>query len=181
MVTASDMHLTKERLTPLSAGTDKVRALYEEAFPENERIRWEHLLTDLNNVDFYAYYDEDRFVGLTYAYRKGNIVWWFYFAVCKELRGKGYGTEIIQQIVQQYKDDVLMLDIEDPKQVADNSAQRNQRYNFYKRMGFDDTEAAKTFDDLRMIILSKGGNISQANYEMMLDEIWKVYFLNKVK
>ena len=169
------MVLSKKRITLSASDTAQIRSLYEEAFPSKERIGWERLLTDLPNVEFYAYYDGDEFVGLTYTYRKSSIVWWFYFAVKSELRGKGYGTEMLKMVSAQYQDDVLMMDIEDPKQDADNKAQRVRRYNFYKQMGFQDTEAAKQFDDLRMIILSKGGIISQADYEMMLDDIWKVY------
>lgn len=170
------MGLTKQRLDARSSDIGHVRELYEEAFPENERIGWDRLLTDLPNVDFYAYYEGDKFVGLTYAYRKGPIVWWFYFAVPKSLRGRGHGTEILKMVVDEYSEYTLMMDIEDPKQEAENTKQRNQRYNFYRRMGFGDTEAAKTFDDLRMIILSRGGQISQSDYEDMLAEIWKVYF-----
>lgn len=153
------------------------KALYEEAFPENERIPWASLLKNTESVDFAGYYDQDRFVGFTYCYKQPEAVWWFYFAVRPDLRGLGYGTAMIEQVKAAYGNQLLMMDIEDPDEVVcDNRTQRTKRRDFYLRMGFCNTPAGKDFDGVRMIILSRGGTVSQQLYELMLEKMWKEYF-----
>lgn len=171
------MQLTALRVLPEQTDIKAIQALYEEAFPANERIVWERLLHHPPYVDFFAYYDQQQLVGLTYCYRKDGLVWWFYFAVSPHLRGKGYGTAILQQIKETYNNGVLMMDIEDPEEKeAPNKQQRIRRQNFYLRMGFNKTEAAKSFDGVRMVILARGGTVSQATYEQMLGHIWNDFF-----
>lgn len=56
-----------EKITAENADNAEVRALYESAFPKEERIPYDDLkhLLGVMPIDFVTYYDGDRFVGLT--------------------------------------------------------------------------------------------------------------------
>ena len=62
-------------------------------FPEDEQIPWKDLmrLVEEMPLDFTAYYDGEDFIGFTIVYPRKSINWFWYFAVCEKLRGKGYG------------------------------------------------------------------------------------------
>lgn len=58
----------KERvITAAQAGDTTLRALYESAFPEKERIPWDDLMCLIVTMplDFTAYYDDELLIGLT--------------------------------------------------------------------------------------------------------------------
>lgn len=58
-----------EKITAENADNAEVRALYESAFPKEERIPYDDLkhLLGVMPIDFVTYYDGDRFVGLTWC------------------------------------------------------------------------------------------------------------------
>jgi GNAT superfamily N-acetyltransferase len=80
---------------------EKIKQLYETAFPEDEQIHWKDLmrLVEEMPLDFTAYYDGEDFIGFTIVYPRKSINWFWYFAVCQELRGKGYGQKILTQMI----------------------------------------------------------------------------------
>ena len=80
---------------------EKIKQLYETAFPEDEQIHWKDLmrLVEEMPLDFTAYYDGEDFIGFTIVYPRKSINWFWYFAVCEELRGKGYGQKILTQMI----------------------------------------------------------------------------------
>lgn len=82
----------------MTTNTDeRIKQLYETAFPEEERIPWDDLmrLVDEMPLAFTAYYNNDAFVGLTILYSCKSFHWLWYFAVREDLRGKGYGQQIL--------------------------------------------------------------------------------------
>ena len=84
---------------------EKIKQLYETAFPEDEQIPWDDLmrLVEEMPLDFTAYYDGEEFIGFTIVYPRKSINWFWYFAVCEKLRGKGYGQKILTQMIEHYK------------------------------------------------------------------------------
>ena len=123
----------------------KIKQLYETAFPEDEQIPWKDLmrLVEEMPLDFTAYYDgemmeqrehsqdclnsaESRenstegqtFIGFTIVYPRKSINWFWYFAVCEKLRGKGYGQKILTQMIEHYRGQSFVLDMESPTQVS---------------------------------------------------------------
>ncbi len=67
----------------------KIKRLYETAFPDGEQIPWDDLMRLVGEMplDFTAYYDEEEFIGFTIVYPRKAFNWYWYFAVCEELRG----------------------------------------------------------------------------------------------
>lgn len=120
----------------------KVRKLYNEAFPKEERIPiWLlELLARKNKAKFYSIYDDKKFVGLIYNIYHQDIVFVFFFAIDKELRGQGYGSKVLGFIKQKYSKHRIILCIEPLDKNSDNYVQRTKRKEFYMKNGFKDAD-----------------------------------------
>ncbi len=118
---------------------EKIKHLYETAFPEDEQIPWDDLMRLIEEMplDFTAYYDGEEFIGFTIVYPRKSFNWFWYFAVQEELRGKGYGQQILTQLIEKYKGQTCVLDMESPTQVCENLVQRIRRHDFYLLCGIE--------------------------------------------
>jgi len=108
-----------------------IKELYEEAFPIQERRDWASLLGLLNH--------QDMQVDLLVAEESpvGFIIWWKiqdwrfveHFAISSEVRGKGYGAEVMRYYLDVFEGKML-LEVE-PAITLDNC----RRISFYEKMG----------------------------------------------
>ena len=152
----------------------QVRSLYESAFPKEEQIPWTDLmkLVESMSLDFSVYSEDGNLVGLTIVYPRPQFNWFWYFAVPETLRGNGIGQKILSQLLEKYRDRSNILDMESPKQVCENSAQRKRRHAFYLRNGFRDTGVGKSFKGIDYTILMIGeGTFTQRDYDQIIDEL----------
>ena len=96
--------MTTRQITAANAD-EKIKQLYETAFPKDEQIPWNDLMRLVGEMplDFTAYYDGEEFIGFTIVYPRKSFNWYWYFAVREELRGKGYGQQILTQLIEHYK------------------------------------------------------------------------------
>ena len=117
----------------------KVEELYINAFPEDERCPFDILLSRVkkHKGDFYAFYNEEEFVGLIYNVVYKDIVYIYYLAITEPLRNKGYGTKVLNDMKEMYKDKriILMAETLDPS--FENYEQRLNRSKFYSKNGFN--------------------------------------------
>lgn len=150
--------ITERQVTAGMSDEWLVSDFYTEAFPRNERIPWLKLLSLAPRMplDFTAYYDDGRFVGLTVVYLREKVNWFWYFAVTKERRGQGLGQQIISRLLAKNGDKPIILDMESLDQPCDNIAQRLRRLRFYDRNGFHDTGVRRRFGDLEFAIMMCG-------------------------
>lgn len=118
----------------------KVKKLYTEAFPENERVPFSFLklLARKNKAEFCGIYDKDTFVGLVYNIHYKDIVYVFYLATEKNLRGQGYGSKILEYIKEEYNQHRIILMVEEIDKKSDNYKERIKRKDFYYNNGFKD-------------------------------------------
>lgn len=152
-----DNRMKQKRITAANAD-EQIRQLYETAFPEEEQIPWDDLMRLIGemHLDFTAYYDGDTFVGFTIIYPRPSFTWYWYFAVRDELRSKGYGQQILSNVIERYKGQTTVFDMESPRQECANSEQRKRRHKFYLRNGFRDTNVYRRFDEVEMTIMMMG-------------------------
>ena len=70
------MELTTQKVSRNLDEYIKIKELIQTAFPENERLpMWLLLLTSKRKcVDFLAFYDDDRFCGVTYTVKTEKMV-----------------------------------------------------------------------------------------------------------
>ena len=157
-----------------------LRALYESAFPDEERIPWDDLLRLVREMplEFAEYRDGEELLGLTIVYPRPRLSWFWYFAVPEEKRGHGVGQRILSALLARYEGRSAVLDMEDPAQPgAPNLAQRLRRRDFYLRNGFRETGIGKTFGPVAMTMMLKGEDtFVMSDYDTLLSELrrfWK--------
>ncbi len=114
-----------------------IRNLYFEAFPKEERYPYWALLrcAQSKNVDYLGISREGALIGLTYLVHYKNIIYVFYLAVRNSERNRGYGSQILQDIIAKNPDKKILLCIEFP-----NNTLRERRRNFYLRNGMHSTQ-----------------------------------------
>ena len=200
--------MTTRQITAANAD-EKIKQLYDTAFPEGEQIPWEDLirLVEEMPLDFSAYYDGDemmkqreqsdacidfaesrqkstegQFIGFTIVYPRKSFNWYWYFAVREELRGKGYGQRILTQLIEPYKGQTCVLDMESPTQVCDNIDQRKRRHAFYLRNGFRDTNVYRTYNDITMTIMMMGeGTFTMKDWDDIIHELQQFWWPDDIE
>ena len=127
-----DIHENKEL-------SRKVKALYAESFPKEERIPWPLLWMNglRSGVDVSAWMDGERFCGLTASVEVDGLYLLLFFAVAPQEQSKGYGSAILAALRESHPCICLNIELMDP--TAENYGQRERRFRFYMRNGFEDT------------------------------------------
>lgn len=122
-----------------AALSEQVRQLYYRAFPKEEQLPWWMLQMHIRRKGFRltAFLDGDTFCGFTYSITGENMHFLLFFAVEEHLRGKGYGSAILNLLKEEYG--TVILNIEPLSEDAPNALERQNRYSFYRHNGFRDT------------------------------------------
>ena len=128
-----------EDITKNKALAKTAKALYLEAFPEEERIPWWLLMlnSQRRGIDLTAWIEGDTFCGLTASVTTERLHFLLFFAVAQPLRGQGYGSKLLPQLRKDYP--TVTLNVEPLLPDAPNYPQRKSRFDFYGRNGFVDT------------------------------------------
>ena len=161
----------------------QVKALYESAFPANERIPIKHLLDDKIKREFWAFFNKDngenaaapKFCGFSNSITHGSITNIVYFAVVPELRSRGYGSQILQAIRRQHPDTRIVVDIEveEDSKDAEELERRNRRRDFYQRNGFDASPFDYVWQGEHSRLLTAGGTVTDKEFRDFWKEILK--------
>ena len=153
----------------------QVKALYESAFPANERIPIKHLLDDKIKREFWAFFDGDLFCGFSNSITHGSITNIVYFAVVPELRSRGYGSKILQVIREQHPDTRIVVDIEveEDSKDAEELERRNRRRDFYLRNGFGSSPVDYVWQGEHYRLLTAGGIVTEKEFRNFWKEILK--------
>ena len=166
--------MTEIQITAATAD-EKIKLLYETAFPEDEQIPWKDLMRLIEEMplDFTAYYVGEEFIGFTIVYPRKSFNWYWYFAVREELRGQGYGQRILSQLIEKYKGQACVLDMESPYQdPCPNPEQRQRRHGFYLRNGFRDTNVYRSYSDITMTVMMMGpGTFTLQDWDAITNEL----------
>jgi GNAT superfamily N-acetyltransferase len=144
--------------SPRSPLLEAWQALYESAFPAEERVPFEHLTAFLteNVLDgesppgvgahthmLAALDEEDRFAGLAHytlpPEAGGRAAYLGYIATLPELRGQGLGAWLYRGILARLPRsvDAMLFDLEIPERMPDPAerALARRRIRFYQRLG----------------------------------------------
>ena len=160
--------ITTRKISKNSIDFQKVKNLYRTAFPKEERVPIKNLL-DTTQSELLAYYDRQTFCGFCSLLSLGDITHILFFAISKSLRGKGYGSAILNQISKTHADQRIILDIEavDPK--APNYAQRVRRKAFYLKNGYREADIRYRWHNVSYEILVKNGTICRREWAAFWD------------
>ena len=112
------------------------KAVYEDAFPEDERCPWERMAGFLRQPGHHfrlqgVYLDNGTPIGFNAYSEFGHYLYGIYLAFDPAHRGAGYGRRVLQAFHEQFPDRFLFGEIEHP-----DNAKARRRYDFYRRLGF---------------------------------------------
>lgn len=140
----------------------QARDLYHSAFPEEERIPFERLvsMSSLPGCSFLWISVDGRFSGIAYVVESDSLMFLLYLAVCPGERNAGLGSDTIWMLKCRCGGRRMFLNIEPTDEPSENMGQRLRRTRFYERNGFEPQGAYRTPDGMRYVLLSWGGPVS---------------------
>ena len=107
--------ITLKQLTTNHPDYPQVVKLYEEAFPENERVMdMPTLLSGFPVTLLGIYPEEELFAGFFLVFDDGNLLYLLFFATCPQMRSGGIGSKAMQTLVERYRGRQLMFCYESP-------------------------------------------------------------------
>lgn len=121
---------------------EELRAINQEAFPENERLDFDKLLKAASSSDkasFDAAMDGDEAVGFVVSLYNDAYAYVLYFAVDAKQRSNGYGGKTMALIKDKYREKTIFFAIEVLDPASSNYEQRVARKDFYVKNGFYET------------------------------------------
>lgn len=109
-----------------------IREIYELSFPEDERRDFDKVMLLEDNAMFSFYYatGENDLVGFYTQWTFDDCNYIEHLAIKESYRGKGYGTELINNIKNANK--LIVLEVEKP-----GTDDADKRITFYLRLGFN--------------------------------------------
>ena len=151
--------LRSEKMIPGHRDIDRVDALNERAFPENERRTLGPIIGDNSGAaQCTAFYDGDEFIGFACVLCWHDIDHLIYFAVEEDRRAQGFGARILEELFTPGRR--LIADLEDDTPGSDDIDMRRRRMGFYCRCGFAKTQVRYRWRGEDYVILSRGGDIT---------------------
>lgn len=142
-----------------------VAALYERAFPANERRPLMPLVEGLKGrSQVISLWWEDNFSGFLVLLTYKDIVHIIYFATEEKLRGNGIGTRALQKLSEIKNGCRIIADLEAEYPGADNNEQRRKRRCFYLRNGYSVSPVRYNWQGDPYEILISGGNITDEEF-----------------
>ena len=128
--------------------TEEVRSLYMASFPPEERIPYENTMRTFGKGgDLEVFYDDGTFIGFCYSFEYDGSVFLVYIATRPELRGKGYGAKILDEM-RRIKAGRRMFLVLEGTDGSPEDAMRIRRRGFYLRNGCSDTGVRILSDDV---------------------------------
>ncbi len=135
------MEIDKTRFVKVVKGSpfeDKLKIVYEQQFPINERVSLEPFF-DPEVKEAYAYVLEKdgEVLGFVTFLLKCHYAYIFYLATAPSHQGKGVGSRIVELVKERAHNKILFLHCEAPlKSEPERLAVRLRREGFYKQLGF---------------------------------------------
>lgn len=154
-------------LTKLSTDQWKqLEEIYLEAFPKQERKPFGVLKGSVRRgkVRIFPAEENGTLLGFTAVIPFEDMVMVDYLAVSHKARGKGTGSQLMQQVCSHYAGKKVVLLIERLDDQAENAQQRMARRRFYLKNGFASTDLFTTGAGGDMEVLSFGGQVTGDAY-----------------
>ncbi|MCI8833473.1 MAG: GNAT family N-acetyltransferase [Clostridia bacterium] len=143
----------------------EIKKIYINSFPRDERFPFWLLkyCSKEKNVLFNVILDNNKAIGMEYTIRYENIAYLMYLAISEKQRGKGYGSQILKDLLKKYE--TIILSIERPNNNLDDT--KKVRKKFYLRNGFFETNKFIKDNGIEYEILctNKNYNITKEDLE----------------
>ncbi|MGN0655506.1 MAG: GNAT family N-acetyltransferase [Ruminiclostridium sp.] len=123
---------------PNNESLKELKRLYLSAFPRCERKPFFMInqLKSKGKAEILSIEnDSGEFIGLAISVFYKDIVLLDYFAMSKEVRGQGRGSEALKLLLNRYSDKRFLLEIENTEGITDASSEKLRRKSFYLKSG----------------------------------------------
>lgn len=152
---------------------DKVEALYDRAFPPNERSPLEEILSEKSGMlRVLAFYQGPVFCGMAVTLSTEKLVHIIYFAIEEALRGQGLGSIVLNEMQKQASGKKIIVDVERVESGAGNNDQRAKRIAFYMKNGYQETPVRYRWHGDDYVILSAGGIMTEEEWSDFWKEVY---------
>lgn len=167
---------------------EEARAVYTERgsrdFPPNELKPFSMIETMINNGCYQCcgFYKKEDDSLCAYAFmmadRETNMLLLDYFAVCEEVREKGYGGRALELLKADYTDwDGMLFEVEDDDAAGTEEERmlRRRRISFYERNGVVMTkQRSRAFGvDFRLMVMNLGKTADENNIGYFISGLYR--------
>ena len=144
----------------------KIYHLYQTAFPRCERKPFSMIykMYRKGTTDVWYCTDQGKFVGIAITINGDDAILLDYFAMDKKLRGSGYGSAILQALIQQYAPKTLFGEIETVYEECDDLDMRIRRKQFYLRNGLKEMGVMVYLFGVKMELLTSDRSMTFEEY-----------------
>lgn len=164
------MNLKFIKLHPDSKNRKCFERINNEAFPAPERMSFDEIFDFASgtNTDVLGIYDDETPVGFVVFLKNTECGYLYYIAIDVGVRSKGYGSAVLQKMMDEYPKLQIILDFEELDESAENNKQRIRRKNFYLRNGFHETGNYTLLWDNRFEVVCIGGELRKTAFKDLL-------------
>lgn len=144
----------------------EIKKIYMEAFPKRERkpfFTLKHSVKKKKAIIMTAS-EGNQILGFVVLIPYKDMIMVDYLAVSSQIRSKGTGSYIMQNVCREFSDKKVVLLIERLDDSADNREQRIARRKFYLKNGFTSSDIFITGASGNMEIMNYGGKVTPENY-----------------
>ncbi|MBQ3009896.1 MAG: GNAT family N-acetyltransferase [Oscillospiraceae bacterium] len=144
----------------------KIYRLYCSAFPVSERKPFS-MITSMyrkGTTDVWYCSDDGKFVGIAITINGTDSILLDYFAMDKHLRGKGYGSAILNAVIKHYSPKTVFGEIETVFEDCDDLDMRIRRKQFYLRNGLKEMGVMVYLFGVKMELLTSDRSMSFEEY-----------------
>ncbi len=162
----------------------KIIKLYKSAFPKEERkpLALIKKLVKSGKSEVFALLDnKGHFAGEVITIVTKSIVLIDYLAISEHCRSLGYGSKALSFLKEIYNNKTIILEIEDPEEVSDNTPLRLKRKDFYLKNGFHILDFKISLFGCKMLVLSFGDDISFKEYYALQKTVYPFFTVKKIK
>lgn len=145
---------------------EEVAALYERAFPANERNTFESMQQRFGDACELLVFEQDgQFIGFVLLLTCFDLTHILYLAVDEPLRGRGYGAQALEAIRRHRPAERIIADLEDIDPAAPNNAERERRMQFYRRGGYEASDVRYIWRGEKYVMFVCGGALDGDEFE----------------
>jgi len=187
-MTLQTREITKETKKNKEA-FEEVANLYRTAFPKQEQADLGFIfnLTKKDTVRFHGFYDGDTFVGLAYTLTYKDMTYLWYLAITSEVRGSGYGSQVMALLEELYPDQRIVLNLDMQDENASDAGIRQKRKEFYLKNGYETADYGCIFNKNHLDVMTIRGDVApdeflsifKYNFGPLLGRLIKPKILNE--
>jgi len=167
------------QVSNLQVLSDDLKHIYIDSFPFDERREWQEFKDLLHHPNFILnqVFDDQKLIGIISTWKLADFVFIEHFAIEESQRGKGVGTKVVKQIINEAPIKVV-LEVDVPTNEA-----AHRRITFYERLGFSTCESiywqppySPDKKKVKMLLMSFPDKILHSEFIEIKKQLYRVVY-----